>query len=103
MKYLIDQWNTKDSRYNRSQRVRFIYPGQSCTAIQGILSRDVETVAWSTNDKTAAHKTSHNCYTVRKFPGDKMVKAFESAVETSGSCNCFDQMNRYHAVKLIDE
>lgn len=70
----------KDSWYNLSRRGRSIYLGQSDKAIQGKLGRDVETVAWSINNKTAAHKIGHNCYAVRRFPGNEIVKPEINAV-----------------------
>jgi hypothetical protein len=93
MKIYIELWNAKDAWLAVSEKERENYLAQIGPALQDLVVRGVEIVAWGKNDKSTAHRANYDFISIFKFPNDTLIQEFEGLVEGAGWYNYFDQVN----------
>lgn len=93
MKIYIELWNAKESWSKCSVEEKSGYLSQIEPALQDLVIRGVEIIAWAKNGKGVSHRIGYDFISILKFPNDTLINEFETLVEESGWYDYFDQVN----------
>lgn len=93
MKTYIALWKARQSWMNLSQEERAKYMGKLERAIQLMLEKGVEVIAWGVIDNFTFRRIDYDFFAVLRFTDTLAIQELEKLLEDVGWHHYFDQAN----------